>query len=55
MVRLVTSQWLEGATFASVLLKVTSQETLVLTLTLKLPLAVVSVLSAADDAFVSVF
>ena len=50
MVRLVDSQWLEPVTLLSVLVKVTSQETLVLVLTVKVVLFVVSVLSAADVA-----
>ncbi len=52
MVRLVTSQWLELATLASVLVKVTSQETLVLAATVKVVLLVVSV--AGDAASESV-
>lgn len=55
MVRLVTSQWFEPDTLVSVLVKFTSQETLVLVLTVKVELVVVSVLSAAVVAFVSVF
>ena len=43
MVRLVTSQCMEPATLGSLLVNVTSQETLVLVLTLKVVLAVVSV------------
>ena len=54
MVRLVDSQWLEPVTLGSVLVKVTSQETLWLVLTVKVELFVVSVLSPADVAFVSV-
>jgi len=54
IVRLVTSQWLEGATFVSVLLKLTNQETLVLTATVKVVFMVVSVLSARDVALVRV-
>ena len=53
MVRLVTSQWLELATLVSVLVKVTSQETLVPTVTLKVVLLVVSVAGdAASDSVV---
>ena len=56
MVRLVDSQRLEPAvTLGSVLVNVTSQETLWLVLTAKDMLFVVSVLSAAEVAFVSVF
>jgi hypothetical protein len=55
MVRLVDSQWLEPATFASVLVNVTFQETLVLVVTVKDELLVVSDLAAAVVAFVSVF
>ena len=55
MVRLVDSQWLEGPTLGSLLVNVTSQDTAVLALTVKVALLVVSVLSAADVAFVSVF
>src|SRR6516225_3596970 len=52
MVRLVTSQWLEPATFGSELAKVTSQDTLSLRVTLKEVLLVVSV--AVDPVPVSV-
>jgi hypothetical protein len=52
MVRLVDSQWLEPVTLGSLLVKVTSQETLVLAVTVKVVLVVVSV--AGDVAFVSV-
>ena len=55
MVRLVDSQWLEPVTLGSVLVKVTSQDTAVLVLTVKVVLFVVSVLSVTDVAFVSVF
>ena len=55
MVRLVDSQWLEAATLGSVLVNVTIQETAVLALTVNAVLFVVSVLSAWDVAFVSVF
>ena len=55
MVRLVDSQSLEPVTFVSVLVNVTSQDTAVLALTVKVALLVVSVVSAADVAFVSVF
>jgi hypothetical protein len=53
MVRFVDSQWPEGATLGSVLVNVTSQETLVLVLTVKVVLFVVSV--AGEAAFDSVF
>jgi hypothetical protein len=52
MVRLVDSQWLEPLTLGSLLVKVTSQETLVLVVTVKDVLVVVS--DAGDVAFVSV-
>ena len=55
MVRLVDSQWLDGVTLPSVLVNVTSHDTPVLVLTVNVVLFVVSVLSAADVAFVSVF
>jgi hypothetical protein len=55
MVRFVDSQWPEDATLGSELVKVTSQDTAVLAPTVKVVLFVVSVLSAADVAFVSVF
>ena len=55
MVRLVNSQWLEDATLGSELLKLTSQDTALVAWTVKVELFVVSVLSAADVAFVSVF
>jgi hypothetical protein len=54
MVRFVDSQWLEGATLESELVNETSQDTAVLVLTVKVLLFVVSVLAAADVAFVSV-
>jgi hypothetical protein len=54
MVRFVVSQWLEPPTLGSELVKVTSQDTAVLVVTVKVVLFVVSVLSAADVAFVSV-
>ena len=53
MVRLVTSQWVEPITLESLLVNVTSQETLRLLSTTKVELLVVSV--AGDVAFVSVF
>ena len=53
MVRSVDSQWLDGATLESLLAKVTSQETLVVALTVKVVLPVVS--DAGDAALVSVF
>jgi hypothetical protein len=52
MVRLVDSQWLEPPTLGSLLVKVTSQETLVLAVTVKDVLVVVS--DCGDVAFVSV-
>ena len=55
MVRLVNSQWLLDATLGSELLKLTSQDTALVAWTVKVELFVVSVLSAADVAFVSVF
>jgi hypothetical protein len=55
MVRFVDSQWAEDATLGSELVKVTSQDTAVLVVTVKVVLFVVSVRSAADVAFVSVF
>jgi hypothetical protein len=55
MVRLVDSQWLEPDTLESVLLKVTFHETLVLAVTVKDELLVVSDLSAVVVALVSVF
>ena len=55
MVRDVDSQWLEPGTFGSVLMKVTNHDTAVLVLTVNVVLLVVSVLSAADVALVSVF
>src|SRR5215469_8426526 len=55
MVRLVTSQCEDPATLGSLLVKVTSQETLVVALTRKVALLVRSVVSAAEVAFVSVF
>jgi hypothetical protein len=55
MVRLVDSQWVEPVTLGSVLVKVISQEVLVLAPTLKVVLLVVSVLSAAEVALVSGF
>ena len=54
MFRLVDSQWLELATLGSVLVKLTSHETLELAETVKVELDVVSVLSAAEVALVSV-
>ena len=53
MVRLVDSQWLEPDTLGSVLVKVTFHETLVLAVTVKVVLVVVS--DCGDVAFVSVF
>ena len=53
MVRLVDSQWLDPATLGSVLVKVTFHETLVLAVTVKDVLVVVS--DCGDVAFVSVF
>src|SRR5262245_7688536 len=55
MDRLVTSQWEDPATLGSVLVKVTSQETLSLALTRKVELLVVSFVSAAEVAFVRAF
>ena len=55
MVRFVTSQWLEPVTLGSVLLNVISHDTFAVALTLKVPLLVVSVVSAADVALVRVF
>ena len=43
MFRLVDTQWIKPATLGSVLMKVTSQQTLALVLTIKLVLLVVSV------------
>jgi hypothetical protein len=55
MVRLVDSQWLELATFESPLVNVTNHDVAVLVLTVNVELFVVSVLSAAEVALVSVF
>src|SRR6516164_10229268 len=57
MVRVVDSQWLDGATLLSLLVNVTSHEygPALPASTVNVVLFVVSVLSAADVAFVSVF
>jgi hypothetical protein len=54
MVRLLDSQWLDPATFESVLLKLTFQDTLELKVTEKVELFVASVRAAAVVALVSV-